>query len=73
MFSKEKAAECILANRARRRMSRDDLAKASGIPAVTIATYENAECVMSLENAWKLADAFDLDLDELFERDRKTA
>lgn len=54
-------------------MSREALSEESGVPTATIAGYENAENVPSLENAWKLADAFDLDLDELFERRRKTA
>lgn len=69
-YSKEQVAECIRANRARRRMSRDALSELSTVPTSTIASYENAECVPSLENAWKLADAFDLDLDDLFERKR---
>lgn len=70
-YSKEHVAECLRANRARRRMSREDLAKESGIPASTIASYEKAECGISLENAWAIADMFDLDLDDLFERKRK--
>lgn len=69
-YSKERVAECLRANRARRRMSREDLAKASGIPASTIGSYEQAESGMSFENAWALADVFDLDLDDLFERGR---
>ena len=73
MFSKDKVAECILANRGRRRMSREALAEKSGIPAATLASYEKAESVMSFENAWKLADAFDLGIDELFERERKAS
>ena len=72
-YSKEQVAECIRANRARRRMSREALAEKSGIPASTIGSYEQAECGMSLENAWVLADVFDLDLDDLFERDRKAS
>lgn len=72
-FDRERVAGCIRANRARNRMSRDELAKVSGIPASTIATYENGECGPSLENAWALADVFDLDLDALFERQRKPA
>lgn len=54
-------------------MSREELAEASGIPAATIAGYENAENVPSLKNAWKMADAFNLPLDEMFERNRKSA
>lgn len=67
-YSKEQVAECIRANRARRRMSREALAEKSGIPACTIATYEQAECGMSFENAWAIADVFGMDMDELFER-----
>ena len=73
MFSKDKVAECLLANRAKKRMSREALAEVSGIPAATLASYEKAESVMSFENAWKLADAFELGLDELFERKQKSA
>ena len=73
MFNKEKVAECIRGHRARKRMSREALAEASGIPAPTLACYENAESGISLENAWKLADVFDLDLDEMFERERKAS
>lgn len=72
-YSKESVAEVIRVNRARRRMSREDLAKESGIPAATIGSYENAVSGMSLENAWAIADVFDLDMDELFERDRKVS
>ena len=72
-YSKGHVAECIRANRARRRMSRETLADESGIPVSTIAKYENGECNMSLENAWAFADAFGMDMDELFERDRKAS
>ena len=67
-FDKDRVASCIRSQRARRRMSRDDLAAASGIPATTLACYENADSVMSLENAWRLADTFGMKMDELFER-----
>lgn len=70
-FNKEHVAECLRANRARRRMSRADLAEATGIPAATIKSYEDADSGISLENAWKIADVFDLDMDDLFERVRE--
>lgn len=72
-YSKENVAGCIRANRAKLRMSRDDLSKASGIPAATLGCYENAESGISFENAWKLADVFGLPLDELFDRSKPGA
>lgn len=69
-FSKEKVASILRGNRAMRRMSRDDLSNATGIPATTIGSYENAESVMNLENACKFADVFELGLDELVGRTR---
>lgn len=72
-YSKEHVAGCLRAKRAKADISRDELAALSGIPAATIGTYENGECDMSFKNAWALADAFGLDMDELFERDRKAS
>lgn len=72
-YSKEHVAGCLRAKRAKADISRDELAALTGIPAATIGTYENGECNMSLENAWAFADAFGMDMDELFERDRKAS
>ena len=69
-FNKEHVAEWLRAIRARRRMSRADLAEASVFPATTIKSYEDADSGMSLENAGKIADVFDLDMDDLCERVR---
>lgn len=72
-FNKDHVAECIRANRARRRMSRADLSEATGIPTATLQSYEDASAGISFENAWRLADAFDMDMDDLFERQRQEA
>ena len=70
---KELVAGNILAERNRRRWSRDKLAEVSGIPGSTLKTYENAESGISLENACVLADLFDMDLDEFAGRNRKAS
>lgn len=70
---KELVAGNILAERNRRRWSREKLAEASGIPSSTLKTYENAESGISLENAWALADLFDMDLDEFAGRSRNAS
>lgn len=67
--TKEQVAECIRAERARRKWSRDDLAEKTGIPAATIGTYENAKSGITLDNAWALADAFKMPIGPLFGRD----
>ena len=70
-FDKQRVAACIRANRAKLGMSRDEFGRICGIPASTIGSYETADNVPSLENAWKIADACDLEMDDLFERQRK--
>ena len=72
-FDKHRVAACIRANRAKLGLSREEFAGMCGIPASTLGSYENAENVPSLENAWKIADACDLDMDDLFERERKAS
>lgn len=67
--TKEQVAGCIRAERARRKWSRDDLAKESGIPSSTIGSYEDAESGIPLANAWALADAFELPIGALFGRE----
>lgn len=71
-FSKEQIGASLRAERARLGWSRDKLAEVTGIPAGTIGTYENNECRMSLENAWKLADAFGIAIGALVGRDESS-
>lgn len=66
-YSKQHVAGCLRAARAKADKSRDTVAAESGIPASTLASYENAETGMSLENAWRLADYYGKTLDELLE------
>lgn len=68
----EQVAGCIRAERARRNWTRETLAHETGIPAATIGAYENADNRITLENAWKLADAFGLPLGALFGRDESS-
>ena len=72
-FDKETIAGNILAERNRRRWSRKELAKVSKIPSSTLKAYENAESGISLENACRLADVFDMDLDEFAGRQHQKA
>lgn len=67
--TKEQVGECIRAERARRKWSRDDLAQETGIPAATIGSYENARSGITLDNAWALADVFGMPIGPLFGRD----
>ena len=71
-LDKSNVAACLRANRARRQISREELSKMTGISESALATYENAEVVMSFENAWAIADAFGMSMDELFERKKPT-
>ena len=46
------------------------IAKITGIPQATIARYQSGHtcaCQMNLSNAYKVADAFDITIDELYE------
>lgn len=68
----EQVAGCIRAERARRGWTREKLSQESGIPVATIGAYENAENRITLENAWKIADAFGMSLGTLYGRDETT-
>ncbi len=69
--TKDEVAACIRAERARKGWTRDELAQETGIPYATLGSYENAECSIPLENAWKLADVFGLPIGALFGRDER--
>lgn len=70
LFDIEHVAGCLRAERARRKMNLCELSEASGIPVTTLQTYEQGKNVMSLENAWAIADVFGMDMDDLFGRRR---
>lgn len=59
------AGSNVRAERARRNMSRKELATATGIAESTIGNYENGASAINFDNAVKLADAFGISLDEL--------
>lgn len=67
--TKEAVADVIRAERARLGMSRDELAQETGIPSATIGAYEKGKNRITLENAWILADAFNMPIGPLFGRD----
>lgn len=67
--TKEKVAEVIRAERARLGLSRDELAQKTGIPSATIGAYEKGRNRITLENAWVLADIFNMPIGPLFGRD----
>ena len=64
--TKERVAACIRAERARRGWSRETLSKKTGIPVATLTAYEQAKHQITLENAWKIANAFGMSIDKLF-------
>lgn len=65
IFSKETIAENLRAQRARKRLSQEQLAKMVGVNVQTIQNCENAQNVISLENAFNIANALDMTLNEL--------
>lgn len=67
-YVKEEIGNCIVAARGRNRISRNELARRTGIPESTLKNYENAQTKISLQNAWRIADAFSTGIDDLFER-----
>lgn len=67
--TKEQIAECLRAERARRNWSREYVAQEINISASTLGTYENAECRITLDVAWRLADLYELPIGKLVGRD----
>ena len=64
-YSKEVFAGNLRAQRARLRMSQQDLADASGVNVQSIQTYECEQAVPSVEKACMLADALGIGLNDL--------
>ena len=64
-FSKESTAGILRGLRATARLSQKELAEKSGVSESAIKGYENAENVMSLEAAVKLANVFGITPDSL--------
>lgn len=65
-YSDESVANNLRANRAKRRMTQQEVAEAIGVNASTVANWEQGKGGMGFENAWKLADLFECGIDELF-------
>lgn len=55
----------IRANRARMKLTQDELSARSGVSQPSIKNYENELAVPSVENACKLADVFGVTLNDL--------
>lgn len=72
-YDAERIASSLRANRAYKRKTRAQVSSETGIPAATLESYENGRSVMSAENAWTLADYYDKSLDDLVERNCKSA
>ena len=64
-FKKERTAGNLRAIRKLRNYSQQQLAERSGVSRDSINGYENAETVMSLEAAAKLANALECSVDSL--------
>ncbi len=64
-FTKDSTAGILRGLRATARLSQEELARKSGVGLASIKGYENGENVMSLENAAKLANAFDVAVSDL--------
>ncbi len=69
MYSKKQVAECLRAQRAKHRLSRQELSNLADIATDTIGNAELEKSNITLENAWKLADVYNMGMDELFERE----
>ena len=64
-FNKDTFAENLRAERARARMKQEELASAIGASRSSVAYYESARSIPTLETACKLAEALHVTLDDL--------
>ena len=64
-YSMQVLAASIRANRAKLKMSQDELSTRSGVSVASIKNYENEISVPSVENACKIADVFGVTLNDL--------
>lgn len=68
-YSDMKVADNLRGQRAKRRMTQQEVADAIGVSQGTVNNWEAGKGGMSFENAWKLADLFGCGIGELFGRD----
>lgn len=68
-YSDIKVADNLRGQRAKRRMTQQEVADAIGVSPGTVNNWEAGKGGMSFENAWKLADLFGCGIGELFGRD----
>ena len=68
MFSKEKVRNCIKERRKKVGVGAQELADALGTNKVTVYRWECGERIPELESLWKLADFYDISIDELVGR-----
>ena len=69
-YSREQVAENLRALRARRNIRQVDVADAAGVSTVSVCSWESGETGMTLDNAVKIADYYEVSLDELAGRER---
>lgn len=70
-FDKQAFADNIRGLRNKKRMTQEQVAKAIGRSKATVIGYENARSIPDYEDAWKLADLFEVSIGELGERDER--
>lgn len=68
-YSDTTVADNLRGQRAKRRMTQQEVADAIGVSPGTVNNWEAGKGGMSFENAWKLADLFECGIGELFGRD----
>lgn len=64
-YSKEKVAENLRMFRAKKNIRQVDVADAVGASSVTVCSWESGEQGMTFENAVRVADFYEISLDEL--------
>lgn len=70
-YSDATVADNLRGQRAKRRMTQQEVAESIGVSISTVTNWEAGKGGMSFENAWKLADLFECGIGELFGRDEQ--
>ena len=72
-FDIQRVADNLRAERARRRMTAEQAAAVSGVNVESLRGYEAGRTMMKIEAAWRLADFYEMSIDELLGHERKEA